>query len=138
MTYAKALLAAIAGATAMWITAGIWHEVITLHFSSGVPHASHENVGIIFIAYILLAVLMTFFLRHTRTAANPLVHGIIIGMVVGVLWVFPHTLSLAAAHGEPLVPVATNALWHVFEQGLGGLVIMAVMGALDRRQIRPA
>ena len=59
-------------------------------------------------------------------------------MVVGVLWVFPHTLSLAAAHGEPLLPTFTNALWHVFEQGLGGVVIMAVMRSLDRSPAQPA
>lgn len=138
MTYLKAVIAALVGALAMWITAGLFHEVVALHFANGLPAAPHENVGVILIAYTLLSVLMTFFLRHTRTAANPLLHGAIIGMVVGVLWVFPHTLSLAAAHGEPLLPVVGNAVWHVFEQGLGGVVIMAVMTALNRRQTQPA
>jgi hypothetical protein len=121
----SALLATVAGGVAMWIVAGLWHEVIAAAFYADVIETAHQGVGIILLAYLLLAGFMTFFIRHTRVSQNILITGGVIGAITGVLWVFPHELSLAAAHGEPLADVLVNAAWHVIEQGLGGLVIAA-------------
>jgi hypothetical protein len=81
---------------------------------------------------------MTFFLRHTKVSDRPLIQGAVLGATIGVLWVFPHELSLAAAHGEPLGYVFANAAWHIVEQGLGGIVIALTLSALSRPRLRSA
>ena len=129
----RAVAAAIAGALVMWITAGIWHEIAAAAFYAGNIDGQHQGLGIIFVAYVLLAVLITFFLRHTRLTSSPLLNGLILGATIGILWVFPHELTLAAAHGEPLDGVFGNALWHMVEQGIGGLIIALVMTRLPDR-----
>ena len=131
-TAAKAAFAAFVGATAMWILAGVWHEILARHLYEATERGPHQGVLLIFVAYVLLAVIMTFFLRHTRVSDNALIHGTVIGAVIGLLWVFPHEFSVAVAHGEPLDYVFVNGLWHVVEQGAGGAIIASVMRALER------
>lgn len=126
----RVFAAAFAGAVAMWITAGIWHEIAAIAFYADRVDGQHQGIGIIFLAYCVLSILITFFLRHTRLTARPLLNGLIVGATIGILWVFPHELTTAAAHGEPLGYVFSNALWHIVEQGLGGLVIALVMTRL--------
>jgi hypothetical protein len=129
----RAFAAAFAGALSMWIIAGVWHEVAAAWLYADRIDGQHQGIGIILAAYGLLALLMTFFLRHTRLSAHPLLNGLIIGAVIGVLWVFPRELSLAAAHGEPLGYAFVNALWHMVEQGLGGVIIALVMSRMPMR-----
>ncbi len=50
--------------------------------------------------------------------------------VIGLLWVFPHGLAMAGAHGDSISYVFKNAAWHVVEQGVGGIVIGLVYGKL--------
>lgn len=54
------------------------------------------------------------------------------GALVGLLWVLPHGLAMAGAHGTSVVYVLKNSLWHVFEQGLGGAVFASLLGARRR------
>lgn len=121
----SAIAAALAGGIAMWLVAGAWHEIVAATLYADAIEGEHQGVGLILLAYLLLAALMTFFIRHTRVSQNAYITGAVIGVLVGVLWVFPHELSLAAAHGEPLTGVFINAAWHMVEQGIGGLVIVA-------------
>jgi len=54
--------------------------------------------------------------------------GLKLGLLVGVLWVFPHALAMAGAHDRSLVYVFKNAAWHLIEQGLGGIAIGLIYG----------
>ena len=132
MTYARAAVAALGGALVMWLLAGAWHEIVASRLYADRIQDEHQGVGLIFLAYCVLALLMTFFLRHARLSQRPLVQGAVLGSVIGILWVFPHELALAAAHGEPLGYVFVNAAWHVVEQGTGGIVIAVSMYVLAR------
>ena len=59
---------------------------------------------------------------------KPVWEGLRFGMIMGVLWVFPHELAMAGAHGDSLAYVFKNAAWHLVEQGVGGIVIGLVYG----------
>lgn len=123
----KLLLATLAGALSMWVLAGVWHELIMAHFYVTQTHASHSGTGIILIAYLILGALMAFlYSRQHAPAARPMVEGLMFGIITGLLWVFPHELAMAGAHGGSIVYVLKNAAWHMVEQGVGGIVIAAV------------
>ena len=115
--------ATLASAVLMWAVAGLWHQVIMKQFYASETQATHEGTGIIFIAYLVLGLIMSYLYSKQQHGSEPLKEGLIFGVVMGLLWVFPHELAMSGAHGEPLPYVFKNALWHMVEQAFGGLVI---------------
>jgi uncharacterized membrane protein YvlD (DUF360 family) len=127
----KLALATLAAGVAMWLLAGLWHKLILAGFYTTETHATHEGTGIIFVAYMVLAILMATIYPLGYTQGRPVLEGLRFGMLIGLLWVFPHELAMAGAHGTSLAYVFKNAAWHVVEQGAGGIVIALVYGRLQ-------
>jgi hypothetical protein len=123
MAMKQFLLATVASGVAMWMLAGVWHQVVAATFYKKETHASHQGIGIIFVAYLLLAALMIYLYSVIGTDAGPILTGLKVGVLVGILWVFPHELAMAGAHGKSITYVFRNATWHVAEQGMGGVVV---------------
>lgn len=127
-TASRLVLAALSGAVCMWLLAGLWHGVIAKQFYSHETGAKHEGTAIIFVAYVLLSLLMVYLYSRVCQRRRPVVEGLVFGAVVGLLWVLPHELAMAGAHGQSLGYVFKNAAWHVVEQGVGGIVIGLLVG----------
>ena len=123
MNFKKLFLATFTSSTIMWVIAGLWHQVIMKHFYQNETTADHGGVGIILISYYILGALMSFAYFKLDAREDSLKRGLFFGFFMGFLWVFPHELAMAGAHGESLSYVFKNGLWHIFEQGLGGLTI---------------
>jgi len=115
--------AGFVSAFVMWIVAGIAHEVIFERFFADQTHESHKGPAAIFVAYCILALLMTYFYSIFPRRQKWLIDGVIFGAIIGVLWVFPHGLALAAAHSKSISHEILNGMWHILEQSIGGLVI---------------
>jgi hypothetical protein len=120
--YALISAAAVSG-IAMWVLAGLWHEGIMAHFYQKAHGDSHQGLGLILVAYLVLAGLMAIAAPWFFKQGRPGARGLQMGIWVGCLWVFPHGLALAAAHGDSLIYVCQNAAWHLVEQGFGGWVL---------------
>lgn len=116
-------LAALICATAQWGLAGLWHQLIVPQFYVEARHADHAGTGIIFLAYLVLGGLMACLYSPFHQPHRRWISGIRFGALMGLLWVFPHELAMAGAHGEKLAYVFQNGAWHVVEQGWGGLVL---------------
>jgi len=127
---ARIAFGAFAGAVAMWLLAGLWHQVVAKKLYEGDTraHGSHEGIGIIFLAYLVLGSLMAYLYSLVYAGGPPIVSGLRFGVLMGLLWVFPHELTMVGAHGKSLTYVLKNAAWHLIEQGVGGIVIGLVMG----------
>lgn len=126
MATSKQLAATLLAAISMMLLAGIWHEIIMAQFYRDNTAATHEGTGIIFLAYLILAALMVTLYSRCNHHGNAPLSGLKFGALIGLLWVFPHQLAMAGAHGEALPYVFINAAWHMVEQGLGGVVIAAL------------
>lgn len=124
MTGKQIRVAAAVAATGvvMWIVAGVWHDLIMASLYEN-THASHQGLGLLLIAYFVLATLMVALYPAFRWSSRRVVNGLLFGAVVGLLWVLPHGLAMAGAHGSSLVYVLKNSAWHMVEQGIGGLVL---------------
>ena len=120
--------ATLSGAISMWLLAGLWHKLIMVRFYTRETEATHEGTGIILIAYLCLSLLMVYFYSKTCKGGKHAVEGLKLGAIIGILWVFPHELAMAGAHGESISYVFKNAAWHIVEQGFGGLIIGLVYG----------
>lgn len=57
---------------------------------------------------------------------TPVLNGLKFGMIIGALWVFPHGLAMAGAHGDSILYIFKNTAWHMVEQGIGGIVVAFV------------
>ncbi len=128
MKIRKLLAAALAGSLSMWLLAGLWHELIMANFYKAETDATHQGSGIILVAYVVLGLLMAYMYPIGYKGNKPWTEGLRFGLIIGLLWVFPHELAMAGAHGDPLAYVFKNALWHLLEQGIGGIVIGLVYG----------
>ncbi len=59
---------------------------------------------------------------------KPVLEGLKIGVVIGILWVFPHGLTMAGAHETSVIYEIKNMIWHMVEQGIGGIIIALIFG----------
>lgn len=119
----RILIAIVASGTLMWGLAGAFHAMYSAFFvaEGGAPEGGHQGVGLILIFYLLLASFVALAFHAARFPTDAIKRGLAVGIFVGLLWVLPHGLVIAAAHGKSLSYELRNALWHVVEQGLGGL-----------------
>jgi len=123
-------IAVFVGGFAMWVIAGLWHNLILPFFSKDIE-AHHEGLFLMLIAYFILSFLMTYIYLISYRGGNRVLAGLKIGIVVGILWVFPHGLAMAGAHGTSVLYEINNALWHIIEQGLGGIIIAIIIGKIN-------
>jgi len=119
------LFSTIASGLGMWIIGGLWHNLIMPSISSG-TEAHHEGLGITLIAYFILAFLTAFLYSLVYKTNHSIISGLKLGVLVGVLWVLPHGLAMAGTHDTSIIYEIKNTLYHIFEQGIGGLIISLV------------
>lgn len=126
MDFKQIAIATLASGFVMWAVAGLWHKLLAVAFYTSETEASHEGVGIILVAYLILGLLMAYLFSISNVSGQPIIAGLKFGIVIGLLWIFPHELAMAGAHGKSLVYVFKNASWHIVEQGIGGIIIALV------------
>ncbi len=134
MTIKRWTLAMLASGVAMWLLAGLWHLVIVPNFYSGGIGAEHHEGGwMISVGYVLLASLMTYMFPLGYQGGKPAIEGLRFGLLIGLLWVTPHALVRAGAHagsdGSSVSYLLINGVWHLVEQGIGGIIIGLIFGA---------
>ncbi len=56
------------------------------------------------------------------------------GIIIGILWVFPHGLAMAATHETSILYEFKNTLYHMIEQGIGGLIVFCVYNYSTRKK----
>lgn len=123
----RATLAVLLCGFSMWVTAGLWHNLILPKLYAE-THATHEGIGTLLVAYFILAAFMNYlFPLIYRKDKQTLKNGLYFGIIIGLLWVFPHDVALSGAHGDTTIAYAIkNGLVHVIEQGIGGVILAFV------------
>ena len=110
----------------MWVLAGLWHNLIVPLLDPKVT-AHHDGLFLMLVAYFILSFLMVvLYLQKSTVQKNRVVDGFIFGLTIGILWVFPHGLSMAGVHNTSIMYEIKNVCWHLVEQGIGGIMIAAL------------
>ncbi len=125
----RLLIATLASGIGMWIIAGLWHNLILPEINENVQ-AHHDGIGLMLIAYIILGFLMSYVYSLLAKGDKPIFIGLKIGIIIGILWVFPHGLVMAGAHNTSILYEIKNTIWHMFEQGVGGIIIASILRKL--------
>ena len=127
------VIATLASGLGMWIIGGLWHNLILPSVNSNLE-AHHEGIGIMLIAYFILAFLMVYLYSLVYKTNHSMVNGLKLGVLIGILWVFPHGLAMAGTHETSILYEFKNTLYHIFEQGVGGIIISAIFGYSSKKQ----
>lgn len=123
----RLIIATLASGLGMWILAGLWHNLILPLLNENI-HPHHEGIGVMLAAYLILALIMSYLYSIIFKGKKAYLEGLKLGIIVGILWVFPHGLAMAGIHGTSIFYEIKNTLWHVFEQGTGGIIIALIYG----------
>lgn len=122
----KLLLSTLTGGLVMWIIAGLWHNLIMPSLDSNVQ-AHHDGLVLMLVSYFILAFLMAYIYSLSYKGGKPVIEGLKMGVIIGILWVFPHGLAMAGAHDTSIVYEIKNTLYHMIEQGIGGIIIAIIL-----------
>lgn len=117
----KLIVASFISGVGMWVVGGLYHNLIMPAVNEN-KHPHHEGLGVTLIAYIILGILMSYFYHNSKDNKNTISKGIKIGAIIGVLWVFPHGLTMAAIHDSSISYQFSNTIYHIIEQGIGGIL----------------
>lgn len=121
----KLLLSTLAGGIGMWIIGGLWHNLILPSVNDSIE-VHHDGLGLTLIAYFILAFLMAYIYFLIYNGNFTVINGLKLGVLIGILWVFPHGLAMAGTHDTSIIYEFKNTFYHMFEQGIGGIVISLV------------
>jgi hypothetical protein len=123
----RLLLSTLVGGFAMWVVGGLWHNLLLPIFNSNVQ-AHHDGLVIVLISYFVLAFLMAYIFSLTyQEGRSVVIEGLKMGVFIGIVWVFPHGLAMAGTHDTSIIYEFQNTLYHIVEQGIGGIIVALIM-----------
>ena len=121
----KLLISTLAAGIGMWVIGGLWHNLVLPNFNKSIQ-AHHDGLVIALIASFILALLMAYFYQLISNENHSIYEGLKVGVLIGILWVFPHGLAMAGIHDTSIMYEIKNTVYHMFEQGVGGILISLV------------
>jgi hypothetical protein len=128
----KCIISWIASFIAMFVLAGLWHMLIMESFytsNSYLPNRESPMMGYIALGYLLLAALMAHIYPKGYSGGSPVKEGLKFGVLIGLLWILPHTIVLyGVKNSGTRVLILVDAIWHLVEEGVGGIIIGAIYG----------
>ena len=132
MNAKKMLFALIAGFIAMFLLSGLWYTLIMADFyeaNSPSTAFAEPKMQFIVLGYLILALLMAYIYPLGHKGGSPLIEGLKFGVVMGLLWILPIGVVLFGVIESSGTLLVVDAIWHLVEQGIGGIVIGLVYGS---------
>jgi hypothetical protein len=127
----KWFLSGLAGLAVMFSLSGLWYMVLMPGFyqtQSGALMREQSNFLFIVLGYVVLAFLMSLIYRVGYKGGSPAKEGLRFGVLIGLVAWLPTNLILHGVWNNPLAAALVDSVWHVVEQGIGGIVIALVYG----------
>lgn len=135
MNLKKLLIGALVASAVMFLLGFLWHTVLMTDFyqsSSGeVGAVDRENPMVFYIGlgYLSLGLVMAYIYPKGAEGDNHIMDGIKFGVIMGFLWIVPHSSVL---YGATIVTSKTavfvDGLYHMVEGAIGGILIAMVYG----------
>ena len=129
MNTKKMVIALFASFIVMFLLAGLWHMVIMADLYSGPKTLEEPMLHFIALGYFVLALIMTYIYPKGYKGGKPVIEGLKFGILMGLLWILPLNLVLYGVMGGSGTVIIVDVIWHVVEQGIGGIVIGLVYGS---------
>ena len=135
MNTKKLAIATIASFATMFILGYLGHVVLLADFfennTGRIGNVNREvpMLGYIALGTFILSLMMSYIYPKGVESSNRVMEGLKFGVIVGIIWIVPHSIILYGATTIfSKTGVLGDSLWHLFEQGMGGVVIAMVYG----------
>ena len=129
MNIQKILLSTLGAGLVMFALSGLWHSVLMADLYASEMMRAEPSMMLIGVSYLVLALLMAYMYPKGIEGTNKIVNGIKFGVLIGLIWVLPHSLVIhAVTEGSPLNDILIDVAWHAVEQACGGVVIAMIYG----------
>jgi hypothetical protein len=127
----KWFLGGLAGFAVMFALSGLWYMVLMSKFyreqDQGIMR-DQFNFLFIVLGYVVLAFLMSLIYPIGYKGGSPAKEGLRFGVLIGVVVWLTANLTLHGVLNNTLASALVDSVWHVVEQGIGGIVIALVYG----------
>lgn len=129
----KYLLATLAGLIVMFGLAWLGHSMIleSLFESSPMEAIARESPLIpgLAAAYLVMALVMAHMYPKGIEGTGIFGNGLRFGMLVGLLTAVPYSIMMySTLQGGTVTMIVAEGVWHMIEQGLGGVAIAYAWG----------
>ena len=135
----KWFLAGLAGFVVMFLLSGLWYMVIMAGFYQTHGEAvNREQLDFLFIVlgYLVMAFLMSYIYPIGYKGGSPAKEGLRFGVLIGLLVWLSSNLTLYGVYNVTLSATLVDSIWHVVEEGIGGIVIAFVYGTATAESSR--
>ena len=132
MNVKRFLLAGIAGFVVMFVLGALWHALLMKGFYAthyGEVQREAENIPVIALGMLVLGLLMAYAYPIGYRGGLPVAEGARFGVLVGLILALVGGIIYYGAFKITLTGTAVDAVCHVIEQGVGGLVIGLIYGS---------
>ena len=130
----KIIMAWFGGFLVMFIIGGIWHNFVMMDYNMAVyadvnlPEAEFSLLYII-IGYLIFSFMMAYMYPMGIGGGTALNEGMKFGAMMGIFMSLPRAFIFAGAYKMPLDANLYDALYHVIELAIGGIVIAKIYGS---------
>jgi len=127
----KWFLAGLAGFAVMFALSGLWYMVLMSKFYRAQDQGiMREQFNFLFIVlgYIVLAFLMSLIYPVGYKGGSPAKEGLRFGVLIGLVVWLTANLTIHGVLKNTLASALVDSVWHIVEQGIGGIAIALVYG----------
>jgi len=123
----KGIISVVVSSVVMFALGGLWHmHLLGAYYDSFAPPGmTHDpQLPLIYIGYFLMACCLTYLFTTSKNLGQ--YSGLLLGALIGFLWVSPYAVVMIGAFGKSLEIVVVDGLYHVVEGAIGGFIVHLV------------
>ena len=126
-------MAWLGGFLVMFVLGGIWHNIVMMDYNmaayADVTLSEDEfSLALIAVGYLILSFMMSYMYPIGFGGGSAIKEGLRFGVMLGIFMSFSKAFIFAGAYKMPLDANLYDAVYHVAELAIGGIVIAKIYG----------
>ena len=137
----KFLASSLGAFLVMYSLAFLFHVVIAADFIHTLfenvvkPESHHEDIGGIFLNYLIVAMTMAWIYPKGYAGGSPIIEGARFGLAIGLIVHLSAAFGLSATMDISFGGILGDKFWHVIETIGSGITIALIMDGQNRKQL---
>jgi hypothetical protein len=130
MDFARIAKLGIPAAIVMLALGFFGHTILLAPYleTSGFNMRAEPDMPWVVAGYLVLGLLMAYLYPKLAGEGSPIEVGLKFGVLIALLWTLPLTLVLQGALEQDSTTHLIDLVWHLLEQGVGGVVMAYLAG----------
>ena len=130
----KMILAWLGAFVVMFLLSGVWHDPLmgeynAVNYSEVILPDEDFSLPLIAVGYMIQAFLLAYIFPIGFGGGSAVKEGLRFGVILGSLFALPGAFIFAAVYKMPLEANIIDAIYHIVEFSVGGIVIAKIYGS---------